>query len=350
MWWRLKLYTLIFVLLFNSTSANAEPLGLPPAPEGMAGSPAMRQLGEKLFFDRSLAVNGTLSCAMCHIPDQGFASNQSALSIGMEGRTLRRNAPSLYNIVFKHYLFLDGRENDLAAQVWGPLLAADEMGNPAIGPVLSRLRNNRDYAVGFEIAFPGEGVTMTTLGRAIVAYETTLLRGNSRFDEAFFGGIPNKLTKQEWLGLEIFRSKAGCSGCHIIEKNTALFTDQLWHNTGVAFRDRNVSKSMQVQLAKGVIKSIDTVALGLDAIPARDVGRFEITNNPADRWAYITPLLRGIKETAPYMHDGSLATLEEVVDFYDRGGGSNPELDVKIRPLNLTPEEKEAIVAFLRVL
>ena len=141
----------------------------------------MRKLGEKLFFDRSLSANGTLSCAMCHIPAQGFASNQSALSIGMEGRSLRRNAPSLYNVVFKKFLFHDGRETDLAAQVWGPLLAADEMGNGGIGPLIARLRADADYGPLFEAAFPGEGATMSTLGRAIAAYEASLLRGGGRF-------------------------------------------------------------------------------------------------------------------------------------------------------------------------
>lgn len=130
------------------------PLGLPPVPVAVLGSPAMQKLGEKLFFDRGLAANGTLSCAMCHIPAQGFTSNQSALSIGMEGRSLRRNAPSLYNVVFKQHLFHDGRETDLAAQVWGPLLAPDEMGNAGIGPLLSRLRRDPDYGPAFAAASP----------------------------------------------------------------------------------------------------------------------------------------------------------------------------------------------------
>ena len=113
---------------FAAAEEVTRPLGLPRIPEKIAGAQEMRKLGELLFFDRSLSANGTLSCAMCHIPKQGFASNQSALSIGMEGRSLRRNAPSLYNVVFKQFLFHDGRETDLAAQVWGPLLAPDEMG------------------------------------------------------------------------------------------------------------------------------------------------------------------------------------------------------------------------------
>jgi cytochrome c peroxidase len=336
---------------FAKVDEIAQPLGLPPAPAKIAGTTAMRGLGEKLFFDRALSANGTLSCAMCHIPGQGFASNQSARSIGMEGRSLRRNAPSLYNVAFKRFLFHDGRETDLAAQVWGPLLAPDEMGNTGIGPLLERLRKSSFYGPLFEVAFPGEGVSMNTLGCAIAAYEATLLRGDSRFDRALFSGEKNALTPQEWRGYGLFVSKAGCSSCHMIDRDSSLFTDQSFHNTGVAFRSREVPQTVSVRLAPGIVKEVTLTATGLSEPPARnDVGRFEITNNPADRWAYATPMLRGVKDSWPYMHDGSLNTLEEVIEFYDRGGGPNPNLDPKIKPLGLTEEEKKEILAFLRTL
>jgi len=346
----LKSCALLIALQLVVTGATAEILGLPPVPFEYVGTLAKRQLGEKLFFDRGLSANGTLSCAMCHIPSQGFASNQSALSIGMEGRTLRRNAPSLYNVVFKRYLFHDGRETDLTAQVWAPLLAPDEMGNTSIGKLLTKLRENPDYSSAFDEAFPGEGVTIKTLGRAIAAFEATMLRGNSQFDKAIFGGQRDALSQQEWRGYQIFISKGGCSSCHSIGEKTAIFSDQAWHNTGVAFRSHNESNNISVQLARGVIKNVDTRAIGLATPPLPDVGRFEITNDPADRWAYTTPFLRGVMETAPYMHDGSLSTLEEVIDFYDHGGGPNPALDKKIKPLGLTSEEKADLAAFLKVL
>lgn len=327
------------------------PLGLPPVPATVAGTPAMRKLGEKLFFDRGLSANGALSCAMCHIPGQGFASNQSALSIGMEGRSLRRNAPSLYNVVFKEYLFHDGRETDLAAQVWGPLLAADEMGNAGIGPLIARLRKDAEYGPLFEASFSGEGATMITLGRAIAAYEASLLRGGGPFDRALYGGERAALTPQEWRGYELFIGKGGCAACHMVGRETALFTDQSWHNTGVAFRPRPTGGRTPVELAPGVFHNVDLAAVGLAQTGApSDVGRFEITNAPADRWAYTTPMLRGVKDSWPYMHDGSLKTLAEVVEFYDRGGGPNPALDPKIRPLGLTAEEKAALIAFLGAL
>jgi cytochrome c peroxidase len=341
------------LMLFAAPACAQQPsaLGLPPVSAAVAGTPAMRKLGEKLFFDRSLSANGTLSCAMCHIPGQGFASNQSALSIGMEGRSLRRNAPSLYNVAFKKFLFHDGRETDLAAQVWGPLLAADEMGNAGIGPLVARLRADADYGPLFEASFPGEGATMMTLGRAIAAYEAALLRGGGRFDRAVYGGERAALTAQEWLGYELFIGKAGCAACHLIGAETALFTDQSWHNTGVSFRSGATSGKRLVQLAPGVLQNIDLAAVGLAQTGApRDVGRFEITNAPTDRWAYTTPMLRGVSESSPYMHDGSLTTLAEVIEFYDRGGGANPSLDPKIRPLGLTAQEKAALVAFLEAL
>jgi cytochrome c peroxidase len=338
---------------FGATLAGEEgkaPLGLPPVPPAIAGSTAMQRLGERLFFDRGLSANNTLSCAMCHIPTQGYASNQSALSIGMEGRSLRRNAPTLYNVVFKKFLFHDGRETDLAAQVWGPLLNPDEMGNPAIGPLLDRLRADAVYGPAFSAAFPGEGVSMTTLGRAIAAYEATLLKGDSRFDRALFANEKSALTPLEWRGYDIFVHKGGCASCHTIGEDAALFTDQAWHNTGVAFVAR-ASATTRVELAPGVFQNVRLSDVGLSAPTVKnDLGRFEISGKPEDRWAYTTPTLRGLNETWPYMHDGSLKSLEEVVDFYDRGGGPNPALDSKIKPLGLSTDEQRALVAFLSTL
>jgi cytochrome c peroxidase len=338
---------------FGATLAREQgkaPLGLPPVPPAIVGSTAMQRLGERLFFDRGLSANNTLSCAMCHIPTQGYASNQSALSIGMEGRSLRRNAPTLYNVVFKKFLFHDGRETDLAAQVWGPLLNPDEMGNPAIGPLLDRLRADAVYGPAFSAAFPGEGVSMTTLGRAIAAYEATLLKGDSRFDRALFAGEKSALTPLEWRGYDVFVHKGGCVSCHVIGEDAALFTDQTWHNTGVAFAARAFATT-RVELAPGVFQNVRLSDVGLSAPTVKnDLGRFEISGKPEDRWAYTTPTLRGLKETWPYMHDGSLKSLEEVVDFYDRGGGPNPALDSEIKPLGLSADERRALVAFLSTL
>jgi cytochrome c peroxidase len=136
------------------------------------------------------------------------------------------------------------------------------------------------------------------------------------------------LSAQEWRGYGIFVSKGGCASCHRIGKDSALFTDQSWQNTGVAFNPAVQTTKTQFELAPGVTKEVDLSSLGHAAAPPHDVGRFEITNDRADRWAYVTPMLRGVADSWPYMHDGSLRTLEEVIDFYDRGGGPNPALDL----------------------
>ena len=166
-----------------------------------------------------------------------------------------------------------------------------------------------------------------------------------------FGGEKSALTAQEWRGYDIFVSKGGCAACHKIGSESALFTDQSWHNTGVAFRPRERRDVVRVELAPGIVRNVRIADAGLDQPPAlNDVGRFEITGDPADRWAYVTPMLRGVRDSAPYMHDGSLRTLEEVVDFYDKGGGPNEALDARIVPLGLSAEEKAALVAFLKAL
>jgi cytochrome c peroxidase len=168
-------------------------VGLPPYSNLTGATPAQIQLGKKLFFDRRLSVNNTLSCGMCHIEGQAFASTQTSLSVGMEGRSLRRNAPSLFNVVFQQTLFHDGRETELANQVWLPLLLSDEMANPSVGSVINRIRSLPDYEGAFERAFDGAGPSMQTIGDAIAAYERTLLSANSRFDKWHFGHEENAL-------------------------------------------------------------------------------------------------------------------------------------------------------------
>ena len=191
---------------------------------------------------------------------------------------------------------------------------------------------------------------MVTLGRAIAAYEATLLKGDSRFDRASYGGDRAALTQPEWRGYEIFVTKGGCAACHEIGATSALFSDQSWHDTGVAFRPREYAPT-RVELAPGVTTHVRLSTFGSDRPdPRSDLGRFEITKDPSDRWAFTTPSLRGVKDTGPYMHDGSLATLEDVVDFYDLGGGPNPNLDPRLKPLGLIDDEKAALVAFLRAL
>ena len=333
-------------------AASRAAFGLPPLtlPAELRPDPRRIELGRKLFFDRRLSFNGTMSCAMCHVPEQGFTSTASQLSIGIEGKSLRRNAPSLLNVAWQANLFHDGRESSLITQAWMPLLHADEMANPSIGHVLDRLRALPDYSGLFERAFDGSGPAMQTVGAAIAAFETTLVAADSRFDRWHFGGDASALSALEQQGFRLFTGKAACSQCHLVGDKHALFADSQFHATG-AGQANLPARSFVVPLAPGVqtvISDADLGAFASDAAP--DLGRFEITLNPSERFAFKTPTLRNVARSAPYMHDGSLPTLEAVVDFYDRGGGALPTQSERLRPLGLSPEEKVALVAFLRAL
>ena len=310
-------------------------------------------LGRKLFFDRRLSRNNTISCAMCHVPEQGFAANELATAVGIEGRSVRRNAPTIYNAAYAELLFHDGRERRLEQQIWGPLLAANEMGNPSIGYLLDKIHRLADYDGLFEAAFAGDGPTMANLGMALASYERTLLSANSPFDRWRFGGEQDALSEAGQRGFTLFSGKAGCASCHRIDDHFALFTDQSWHNTGVGFRQAMAPTATErdVQVSPGVFLRIDpaVVAAAAERRP-NDLGLYEITEEPRDRWKYKTPTLRNVALTAPYMHDGSMATLREVVAHYDAGGVANATLDPLLKPLGLEPGDIDDLVAFLQSL
>jgi cytochrome c peroxidase len=327
-------------------------LGLPPLqlPAGVVLDSRRVELGRKLFFDRRLSFNGSMSCAMCHVPEQGFSSNASRTALGIEGKSLRRNAPSLLNVAWQAQLFHDGRESSLVTQAWLPLLHADEMANPSIGYVLQRIRGLADYDGQFERVFGASGLTMDSFGAAMAAFEASLVAADSRFDRWRYGGQPKALGELEQIGFAIFTGKGRCAVCHLVGAQHALLADGQFHVTG-AGQALPSSRPFVVPLAPGV-QTLMTDADLADYSPsvAPDLGRFEITQDPAERFAFKTPSLRNVAQSAPYMHDGSLATLEEVVDFYDRGGGELPGKSPALHPLALKPQEKSALVAFLRAL
>ena len=331
------------------------PRGLPAVTEMNGAVPTSEQvaLGRKLFYDRRLSHNNTISCAMCHIAAQGFTNNEIATAIGIEGRTVKRNAPTLYNIAYMRRLFHDAREYRLEHQAWGPLLAKNEMGNPSIGYVINEIDALPDYAGMFQDAFGGSAPTMETVGAALAAYERTLVSGNSPFDRWHYGQSQDAIDAPAKRGYEIFVGKGNCVTCHHVDKESALFTDQLLHNTGIGY-DRSMKKpavKRRVQLAPGIFVDMDADAVADSSEPPpNDLGRYEITEDPADRWRYRTPTLRNVSLTAPYMHDGSIATLEEVVRFYNRGGIPNELLDPLIKPLNMSERELADLVAFLNTL
>ena len=329
------------------------PLGLPAVPTHL--DPAEIDLGRQLFFDRRLSKNETLSCAMCHIPEQGFTQNELATPVGHLGKGVRRNVPSLYNVAFAEDLFLDGREQSLEAQIWSPLLAENEMANESREAVLAKLASNRLYRARFAETFD-EGLTERTLGRALAAYQRALLSGDSPFDRWYFGGeevsaktgrVANGYPALAARGFAVFQDK-GCASCHHINDSSALFTDGQFHNTGTGYRRAGRAlRPPSVQLAPGIFV-VPTVDAETETFT--DDGRYEVTGREADKWRYRTPSLRNVALTSPYMHDGSITTLEGVVAFYAEGGGGDPAQDPRTRSVQLTQSDQVALVAFLRTL
>lgn len=330
------------------------PLGLPiiPIPADNKPTAAKIALGRKLFFDRRLSLNNTFSCAICHIPEQGFSNNEMATAVGIEGRSVRRNSPSLYNVAYAQLLFHDGRENSLEQQAWGPLLAHNEMANPSIAYVVDKIKANDDYRGLFEKAF-NKGPTMETIAQALASYQRTLNSADSAFDRWYYGKQSQALLPQAQRGFQLFTGKASCSTCHRIDDHSALFTDQQRHNTGIGYAEtmQRPSEKQSLQLAPGVSIEVESQQLQALSNPkAADLGYYEISQNPADRWHYKTPSLRNIALSAPYMHNGSLATLEQVVRFYNQGGIANENLSPLIKPLGLSENEIGDLTAFLQAL
>ena len=296
------------------------PLGLPAPPPGAPA--AAVALGKKLFFSPSLSVDGSLACAGCHQPGKGFADPRPH-SPGVNGGRGNRNAPSVWNAAYWSSQFWDGRAASLEEQASGPMMNPVEMGHSSRG-VVAAVKANPEFRQMMAAAYGDETVTLERITKAIAAYEKTLLRGNSPFDRFLFGGDKTALSEEAQRGLGLFRNKARCALCHTLAADHALLTDQKFHNLGV----------------------------GMDpAGNLPDPGRFKVTGREADRGAFRTPSLRNIAETAPYMHDGSLKSLKEVVDFYVGGGNANPQLDPLLQPLtSFTRQERTDLVAFLESL
>jgi cytochrome c peroxidase len=323
-------------------------LGLPTikVPAENPITPAKIALGKKLFMDRRLSPNNTLSCAMCHVPEQGFTQQELATSVGFEGKSLRRNAPTLLNVTLHENFQRDGAKASLEAQVWGPLLAHNEMANGTVEAVVERLKKLPDYRGLFEAAFVGQGPNQESVGQALASYERTLLSANSRFDRWYFGHDAQALSGEEQAGFELFK-RANCAACHLLNDEAAPFTDNRFHDTGVsAAKRQHATIPISVQLAPGVSININVKDLANVSEPDQaDSGRFEVTQNAADQNAFKTPTLRNIALTPPYMHDGSIATLSEVIDLYALRAACAPGPS-----LTLSANERVQLLAFLRSL
>ena len=337
--------------------ARRPPLGLPavPVPADSRLTRARIELGRKLFFDRRLSFNGTFACATCHIPEQGFTSNEMRTAVGVEGRSVLRNAPTLLNVAYVEKLLLDGRETSLENQVWQPITAHNEMAAPAIGWVLAKLERLADYAGRFEAAYDGRGPDIRNVGQALASYQRTLLAADSPFDRWRYGGEADALDAAAQRGFALFAGKAQCIVCHRVEQDHALFQDHQFHNTGIGYEasfDRAGAETVRVQLAPGLFTRVPEQVV--DAVSRQrlpnDLGLYRVTGDPADRWKFRTQGLRNVALTAPYMHDGRFDTLREVIDFYDEGGIPNELLSPLIRPLGLSEAEKADLEAFLRAL
>jgi cytochrome c peroxidase len=310
--------------LSNQSQANRDttfpelspPLGIPSVPFPKDSPPTREriELGRQLFFDTRLSSDESASCASCHNPKLAFADNE-VTSRRIDGRKGSRNTPALINAAFQPYQFWDGRASSLEDQALLPLENPLEMGS-SVPMIVDRLNQLTQYQDAFRRVF-GSPVTRENLARALASFERTILAGDSAYDK-YAAGKPAALSLKAAEGMKLFQGKAHCHLCH----QGYNFSDGVFHNLGV----------------------------GWDGSGFADEGRSAVTGVVKDRGAFKTPTLRQVAQTAPYMHDGSLANLEAVVDFYDRGGKPNPHRDPLIQPLRLTLQEKEALVEFLRSL
>lgn len=302
-----------WMLLADEAERRELPRGL-PALSRSSDSPAQIELGKRLFSEKRMSADGSISCASCHDAKHHFAT-ADAKAIGIRKQIGRRNAPSLMNRAFGKAFFWDGRAKTLEEQALQPIEDPTEMGHK-VELVLKTLQDDSSYVSQFSKAFGSNDITRERLATALAAFQRSLLLGNSPVD-AFVDGDTSKLSESAKQGLWLFESKAQCWKCHS-GKN---YTDEQFHNNGVSWG----------------IKPID-------------LGRYEITKQENDKGKFKTPSLRGVSKTAPYFHDGSFKTLEEVVDFYSDGAKPNPYIDPIHKPLYLTDREKKDLVAFLKAL
>lgn len=297
----------------SAGSVLAVPVGLDlyvPAPARNPITPEKIALGRRLFFERRLSSDGRTACASCHQPARAFSDGRH-LAVGAAHRQGHRNTPSLLNRAYGTAFFWDGRASTLEDQVGMALAGPTDLDLPA-ADAAARLSTDRGYVAAFTAVF-GSPISAETLVQTLATFVRAQLSGGSAYDR-YAAGDQGALTRQARDGLTLFTGRAHCARCH----SGSLLTDEEFHNTGVHW--------------------------------GGDPGRFEVTRVAEDRGRFKTPSLRNVALTAPYMHDGSMTSLEAIVEFYDRGARGNPNLDDQIQPLRLSPAERRALVAFLRAL
>jgi cytochrome c peroxidase len=299
-------------------------------------------LGRKLFFDKRLSKDGTVSCATCHDPEHGYSDGKK-VSEGVSGKKGARNAPTVLNAVFNEFQFWDGRAATLEEQSKGPMINPVEMAMGSHDDAVKIIRQaKQDYGDEFAKLF-GREPTIDDIAAVIATFERTVVSGNSPFDR-FIAGDAAAISASAKRGWELWNGKARCNTCHPHGDSTPNLSDNKFHNIGVAAKGRDFAS-----LARRAAAVADPQELAFHP-DFTEVGRFAVTKQPKDIGAFKTPGVRDVALTAPYMHDGSEATLLDVVNFYDKGGEPNPYLDGGITPLKLTDPEKQDLVAFMEAL
>lgn len=346
--------------------ATAAPLGLPPVPIPPDNLQTQEKiaLGDKLYHDKRFSADGKVSCATCHEETRAFTDNLK-VSKGFRDLTGTRNAPTVINSAYMKTLFWDGREPDLEGQSKQPPINPVEGGLVNHEPILTTIHSDPDYLHAFKKVFniDANRISMDHVSKAIASFERTIVSANSPFDQYQYGGDKEALNSAQIRGLDLFRNKGRCVSCHRIEQTQALFMDNRFHNIGIGFKtiqgqEDEIAKSfLQKKHAEKNMNSNDYVDITvLSNKRVSELGRFAVTENPTNVGAFKTPTLRNIELTAPYMHDGSLETLEDVLDFYNNGGRVKETdplsnfLAGGIRPLDLNDKEIADLVSFLKAL
>ena len=318
---RLAAFLLLGLLPFPAPPATvpaesadfAIPLGLPPIPwpEDDPYSPARVELGKILFFDGRLSANGVVSCAFCHEPAHAFSAS-TPLSKGVNGKLGVRHSPTLINRAWGKSQFWDGRVPTLESQVIVPVINPDEMGMTA-DAVVQKLRDIQGYAPLFAAAFGDSTITFERISKALATFERTIVSGNSPYDR-YLAGDKSALTKQQKDGLDFFNKKGECAECH----SGPNFTTEKFANLGI----------------------------GMDQAHP-DPGQEAVTKKRGDLGKFKIPTLRDLAHRGPFMHDGSIKTLGEVLEVYAKGGLPNPHLDTRLTPFYMDEQTKQDLLAFL---
>ena len=318
----------------------------PDIPKQNPLTPAKVELGRRLYFEKRLSADGTVSCATCHDPLKGFADGRP-VAIGIKNQVGARNSPTVLYTGFNEVQFWDGRAATLEEQAKQPLINPVEMGQPSHDAVVKAVAALPEYHDGLVAAFGSQAATLDRITEAIASFERTLAPFTSPFDR-FLTGDKQAISDAAKRGFELFQGKARCVTCHEFNKSFPYFTDNKFHNIGVAMKGNFEQLAREAQAGAG--KGAETEAALAHKPGVEALGRWIVTRQPKDIGAFKTSGLRNIAVTAPYMHDGSLKTLDEVMDFYNRGGEPNPNLDGGIRPLNLTKEESGDVIAWMQTL